>query len=86
MLTMVITVGIVAIIMGITDRQNTLKVRRAERGVNQFHVADALGCSRDRYFRIENGYVDPTDDERAALCAFFGTTEEVIWPRLVRSA
>lgn len=73
-------------VMNVTPRENTLRVRRAERRVNQFDVAAVVGCSRDRYWRIENGYVEPTAEERAALCAFFGVGEGVIWPALAASA
>lgn len=63
-----------------TKAPNTLRVRRAEKAVNQFDVAAALGISRDRYWRIENGYAVPTDDEREALIEFFATSADVIWP------
>lgn len=63
-----------------TNATNTLRVRRAEKAVNQFDVAAALGISRDRYWRIEKGYADPTDAERAALATYFGTPTDVIWP------
>ncbi len=60
--------------------ENTLRVRRAERRINQFDVAAALGVSRDRYWRIENGYAVPTAAERTTLAEFFGVPNEVLFP------
>jgi transcriptional regulator with XRE-family HTH domain len=63
-----------------TNVSNTLRVRRAEKAVNQYDVASALGISRDRYWRIEKSYAEPTAEEREALAAFFGVAPDVIWP------
>lgn len=59
---------------------NTLRIRRAEKAVNQFDVAAVLGISRDRYWRIEKGYAQPTDDEKSALADYFGVPYAVIFP------
>lgn len=65
---------------------NTLRIRRAERAVNQFDVAAVLGISRDRYWRIEKGYAQPTDAERAALLAYFEVDESVLFPAHARAS
>lgn len=44
-----------------------LRVLRAERGLSQMEVAAKAGMATNRYWRIENGYAEPTDDERTAL-------------------
>lgn len=59
---------------------NTLHIRRAEHRVTQRDAAKALGIGLTRYWEIEKGYTEPTDAERAALCALFGTDDAVIWP------
>ncbi len=72
--------------MTVPTATNTLRVRRAERRVSQLDMAAVLGCGLTRYWRIENGHAVPTDAERAALVAYFQTTEDVIWPDLLQSA
>lgn len=59
---------------------NRLRVARAERGVNQEQVASAIGVYRDRYFRIEKGYAEPTKDEQAQLAEFFGMPVKKLFP------
>jgi transcriptional regulator with XRE-family HTH domain len=44
-----------------------LRVLRAERGLSQMETAAKAGLAVNRYWRIENGYSEPTDDERKAL-------------------
>lgn len=46
---------------------NRLKVLRAERDITQMDLALKIDMSRDRYWRIENGYEEPTDAERVQL-------------------
>lgn len=57
-----------------------LRVARAERRINQFDTAEAVGMGRDRYWRIENGYTEPTEEERAKLAAFFGRPVHDLFP------
>lgn len=64
--------------MNTTD--NTLRVRRAEKRVNQFQVAAAVGLSRDRYWRIENGYAAATEEEIVQLATYFGSETVVLFP------
>lgn len=51
--------------------RNRLKVLRASyhdgRGITQMDLAPKAGLSRDRYWRIENGYEQPTETELARL-------------------
>lgn len=47
--------------------KNRLKVLRAECQITQMDLALKVGLSKDRYWRIENGYEQPTDTERARL-------------------
>lgn len=44
-----------------------LKALRAVVGLSQRGIAATTGISESRYWRIENGYDDPTDRERSKL-------------------
>lgn len=59
---------------------NRLRVFRAERGFSQLDTARLIGISRDRLWRIENGYLDATEDERAGLARIFGVSETDLFP------
>ena len=48
-------------------KQNRLRVLRAEYKISQLDLALKVGLSRDRYWRIENGYDDPSDSELRKL-------------------
>ena len=48
---------------------NRLRVIRAERACSQLDIALAAEIKEYRYWRIENGYVVPTEDERARIAA-----------------
>lgn len=60
---------------------NRLRVLRAELGLSQMEVAFRLGCGHNRYWRIENGYYEPTGDELAVLCQLFNTKASKIFPK-----
>jgi len=62
------------------DLPNRLPVLRAERNVKQTDVAAAAGISPNRYWRIENGASEATDDERVMLAKVLGVTQSDIWP------
>lgn len=47
--------------------RNRLKVLRAEHEISQMDLALKVGLSRDRYWRIENGYDDPSESELRKL-------------------
>lgn len=47
--------------------KRTLKALRATVGLNQMDVAEQLGMTERRYWRIENGYEQPSDAEQTRL-------------------
>ena len=47
--------------------KNRLKVLRADKNLSQLDLATKTRIKEYRYWRIENGYIVPTDDERDAL-------------------
>ena len=54
---------------------NRLKVLRAECSITQMDLAIKIGLSRDRYWRIENGYEKPSDAEVRKLAKALRVTE-----------
>lgn len=60
--------------------RNRLRVLRAEREITQMDLALKAGFSRDRYWRIENGYETPTDRERARLARALGVQVDDLVP------
>ena len=50
-------------------KTNRLRVIRAERGISQLDLALKIGLSPNRYWRIENGYTQPTQRELDRLAA-----------------
>lgn len=48
-------------------RKRTLKSLRAAVGLSQLAAAERMEISERHYWRIENGYDDPTDGERVKL-------------------
>lgn len=65
--------------------ENTLRLRRAEkgkRGVTQLAVAKAVRIERNKYWRIEMGYQDPTPAEIRALARYFRCSASIIFPSL----
>lgn len=63
-----------------TSPGHRLRVLRAEYGLSQMDVAARLGCGHNRYWRIENGFTDPTADEQKQLARLFQTTIADIFP------
>lgn len=61
-------------------KTNTLRVRRAERRVTQITLARQAGISENRYWRLENSYVKPTESEVRALATALGVDPSVIFP------
>lgn len=47
--------------------RRALKALRATAGLSQLAVSERMGIPEKAYWRIENGYDDPTDSERAKL-------------------
>lgn len=50
--------------------------------MSQRALASQAGIHPDRFWRVENGYADPTDAERASLASALGVSEAEIWPDL----
>lgn len=62
-----------------------LRVLRAERGISQMETAAKAQLSQNRYWKIENGYANPTDDEREHIAAVFDVPVTDIFPQAVHS-
>jgi transcriptional regulator with XRE-family HTH domain len=50
-----------------SPKRNRLKVLRAERDLSQMELAFKVGMGRDRYMRIERGFINATAAERRDL-------------------
>lgn len=66
---------------------NTLRVRRAEKGgqkrsIPQLEVAKAVKINMNRYWRIEQGYLNPTPAEIKALARYFRCSADILFPSL----
>ena len=59
---------------------NRLRVIRAEQRVSQLRLGLAAGIHPTRLWRIENGYTEPTDPERAAIARALDVSEAEVWP------
>lgn len=57
-----------------------LRVLRAERGISQRDTAVKAKLSLDRYWRIENGYVDAQPEERERLARVFKVPVVDVFP------
>jgi transcriptional regulator with XRE-family HTH domain len=66
---------------------NTLRVRRAERGrgTTQRAVAKSCRMTGDRYWKIENGEKAPTEKEIAALARYFKCSPSILFPSLAET-
>lgn len=62
--------------------KNRLRVRRAELDVTQFQVAKKVGFDAAKLSRIENGLVDPSADDIAALAKALKSTPAELFPTL----
>jgi transcriptional regulator with XRE-family HTH domain len=63
-----------------------LRVLRAERGLSQMETASKAGIAVNRYWRIENGYAEPTPDEQDAIALkAFGVETRQAFPEAVAS-
>lgn len=58
------------------------KAARGGAGLSQMEVASRSGISNGRYWRIENGYDEPTETERGKLARVLHVDESVLWPEL----
>ena len=64
--------------MKVRKQPNRLRVLRAEHAVTQMDLAIAAKVAQSRYWRIENGYDQPTDDERRRLARALGVDAEAL--------
>lgn len=65
--------------------KNRLRVLRAEKRLTQLDTAARAKVSITRYWKIENGYTDPTPSERAALSRALRVSEADAFPQPVAS-
>lgn len=66
-------------------KRHRLRVLRAERQLTQMAVARKMRMGTYRYWQIENGYAEPTADERTALAKVFKVTEQDAFPEAIAS-
>lgn len=59
-------------------RKRALKSLRATVGLSQLAVSEQIGITERHYWRIENGYDDPTDRERARLAKVLKVDESTL--------
>lgn len=59
-------------------RKRSLKALRAAVGLSQLAVAEAIEITERHYWRIENGYDQPTDRERARLARVLKVAESAL--------
>jgi len=59
---------------------NRLRVARAERRITQRDLARQSGVSESRLWKIENGYLDGTPDERAKLARVLRVSDGELFP------
>ena len=59
---------------------NRLRVLRAEQRKTQWALAQAADINSGRLSMIENGHIDPTQRERAALARVLGVDEAAAFP------
>lgn len=59
---------------------NRLRVLRAERHMTQFQLANKSRLTPSRISFIENGHIEPTPTERAALARAFKVSEPEVFP------
>lgn len=64
---------------------NRLRVLRAEKRTTQMDLAAKAKISVGRYWKIENGYVEPTRGERAAIARALKVDASAAFPESVAS-
>lgn len=65
--------------------RNRLRILRAERRQSQLDTAIASRIPASRYWRIENGYAEPTPEERERLARVLKVQESDAFPQAVAS-
>lgn len=61
-------------------KQRLLVLRAARGRISQREVAVRLGMPVERYWRIENGYQEPTNEELAGIAKILRCSPEEIVP------
>lgn len=61
-------------------QKNRLKAHRGFREITQMDLAVRLRMHPNRYWRIENGYTQPTETERAAMAKALQVPESELFP------
>jgi putative transcriptional regulator len=64
--------------------KNLLKLRRWEKGMKQYELAMRLQCSAPYLSMIESGRLDPPDEFKEKVAAFFKMPVEEIFPQARR--
>lgn len=59
---------------------NRLRVLRAEKRITQMKLATRARIDVTRYWKIENGYVEPTDTERERISRLLGVQPSDAFP------
>lgn len=65
--------------------RNRLRIIRAEKRLTQIDAAARAGIGVTRYWKIENGYIDPSETERAALARALRCSVSEAFPSAVAS-
>jgi transcriptional regulator with XRE-family HTH domain len=65
--------------------KNRLRVVRADKRITQLDTATRAGIAMTRYWKIENGYTEPTASERKALAKALRVEESDVFPETLAS-
>jgi transcriptional regulator with XRE-family HTH domain len=60
--------------------RNQLRVLRAAKRITQMDLALKVGMAQGRYWKIENGYLVPSDTERARIAKALRVSVEEAFP------
>ena len=60
---------------------NRLKVVRAEKKMTQFKLSVFTGIIQSRLSYIENGLIEPSEDDKKKIAEALGVKVEEIWDR-----
>ena len=63
------------------EAMNRLKVVRAEKKMTQFKLSVLTGFIQSRLSYIENGLIEPSEDDKKKIAEALGVKAEEIWDR-----
>jgi transcriptional regulator with XRE-family HTH domain len=67
-------------------RLHVLRSQQGPRGLSQTQLARNVGIKRLRYWAIENGELEPTEDERKAVAAALHVKpSDIAWPEVTKA-